>query len=751
MTTPSRRKKQDTADSVSTPSLQILKHPPLDSETDGEVKTRKTWERQYHKPLWALLAIVLCVMMWYVILKRGQLRKEESVKAKKLLVVPSRMEKENNDMKVLETSKEKIRMVITLATGVKSDRIYLLMASFRKHHPDVNKYKMYLFTEQNPKELFEEYKRLSDHFGINLVDIGPIENKLNNIYLSQFEKKIQFVKLNKRRFFIFDYWLSQMVNETINSDTIDAIFVTDANDVKFQGNIFELVDKTFIKNPHLNRIEDEIFWFFMESSNIKMDNEKWNIRYIKYCFGNETVKLKYHDKPVSCSGTSLATFNAIKWYFHTMVDIITTQGKQTDLFPECLIKPGDQGIHNTILHDHLLEIKYSNIFTIQVPNDAGWVLQITTMINNDLYKHRVVQMANDAAVVHQWKWAHTLAQKYIQEEYNYVIFPKKIFFFKKPKKKKKTTNMSSEYRPSYRDLTKRYMHLRDSFRPVGIPMNEDNQSHNQNQKLLPLSVHESSSHESQGEGLHSLPPVWVETLEAIDYDLQKIEQQINLLQTYHSKRLRISFDETKEQDAQIQETTRSITSLFRDVQIKLKKVALMGNENESNINEDDDEEKKKKKKKKKDYLIKKELDFLEKLSKQESRGNRLIDEDINSTLPSFDRLEQGFTREQLLQLEQVERDSSQRTRDIIAIAKSVNELAQLFNELSVLVVEQGSLLDRIDYNVEQTVNNIRSAQDEIIKAEKHQKASRSVLCIIILILLIFVGVIILIVRNLPSK
>ena len=79
-----------------------------------------------------------------------------------------------------------------------------------------------------------------------------------------------------------------------------------------------------------------------------------------------------------------------------------------------------------------------------------------------------------------------------------------------------------------------------------------------------------------------------------------------------------------------------------------------------------------------------------------------------------------------------------RSADIQNIVKSINDLASLFNELSVLVVEQGSILDRIDYNVEETVNSMKTGLKDLEKAESYQKASYSTYCIGILIVVIVI-------------
>ena len=42
---------------------------------------------------------------------------------------------------------------------------------------------------------------------------------------------------------------------------------------------------------------------------------------------------------------------------------------------------------------------------------------------------------------------------------------------------------------------------------------------------------------------------------------------------------------------------------------------------------------------------------------------------------------------------------NERDEEIVRIAKSIEELAAIFKELAVLVIDQGTILDRIDYNM----------------------------------------------------
>ena len=54
-----------------------------------------------------------------------------------------------------------------------------------------------------------------------------------------------------------------------------------------------------------------------------------------------------------------------------------------------------------------------------------------------------------------------------------------------------------------------------------------------------------------------------------------------------------------------------------------------------------------------------------------------------------------------MQVDGMEAFVEQREGKILSIAQSVNEMAQVMRDLSVLVIDQGTLLDRIDYNMEQ--------------------------------------------------
>lgn len=77
------------------------------------------------------------------------------------------------------------------------------------------------------------------------------------------------------------------------------------------------------------------------------------------------------------------------------------------------------------------------------------------------------------------------------------------------------------------------------------------------------------------------------------------------------------------------------------------------------------------------------------------------------------------------QLAELKKIQNIRSQDIDDIVKQTNDLAALFKELSVLVIEQGTILDRIDYNIEEALQNTKEAKKELIKAKDHSESNRA--------------------------
>lgn len=85
----------------------------------------------------------------------------------------------------------------------------------------------------------------------------------------------------------------------------------------------------------------------------------------------------------------------------------------------------------------------------------------------------------------------------------------------------------------------------------------------------------------------------------------------------------------------------------------------------------------------------------------------------------------------------------QREREIEEIAQGIIDLSDLFRDLQTMVIDQGTMLDRIDYNVESMATDVRGAEKELKIASGYQKRTTK-RKIIFLLFLIVVGMFILV-------
>jgi syntaxin 16 len=88
----------------------------------------------------------------------------------------------------------------------------------------------------------------------------------------------------------------------------------------------------------------------------------------------------------------------------------------------------------------------------------------------------------------------------------------------------------------------------------------------------------------------------------------------------------------------------------------------------------------------------------------------------------------------------------QREREITDIAQGIIELADIFKELQTMIIDQGTMLDRIDYNVERMAVDVKAADKELKVASGYQKKGTKRRIIFLLILLVVGMVILLIVK-----
>lgn len=108
------------------------------------------------------------------------------------------------------------------------------------------------------------------------------------------------------------------------------------------------------------------------------------------------------------------------------------------------------------------------------------------------------------------------------------------------------------------------------------------------------------------------------------------------------------------------------------------------------------------------------------------------------------------TKQQRIRRDPNETMIAQREREIEDIAQGIIELANIFQELQTMVIDQGSMLDRIDYNVENMNRDVKEADKELKVASGYQQRSTKRKVMLLLAILI-AGVFILLSLKLGTR
>lgn len=100
------------------------------------------------------------------------------------------------------------------------------------------------------------------------------------------------------------------------------------------------------------------------------------------------------------------------------------------------------------------------------------------------------------------------------------------------------------------------------------------------------------------------------------------------------------------------------------------------------------------------------------------------------------RYDTGFTSEQQLRKDISIERIKDRENQIRKIANMTNEVAEMFEDVALMVNEQGTLFDRIDYNIESAVPPINKGVEDIRVVVKKGRNFSKRLCILLVAILI---------------
>lgn len=109
-------------------------------------------------------------------------------------------------------------------------------------------------------------------------------------------------------------------------------------------------------------------------------------------------------------------------------------------------------------------------------------------------------------------------------------------------------------------------------------------------------------------------------------------------------------------------------------------------------------------------------------SKYKKIGSDAAYETIKQEEKTAHFLEMGFTEQDVQSLLVEEMRQEHTSKEVKEILDSIQEIHGMFEDIHLLVVDQGTMLDRIDYNIDMARISASKAQIELEKAREHQES-----------------------------
>ena len=104
----------------------------------------------------------------------------------------------------------------------------------------------------------------------------------------------------------------------------------------------------------------------------------------------------------------------------------------------------------------------------------------------------------------------------------------------------------------------------------------------------------------------------------------------------------------------------------------------------------------------------------------------------------IDNMQKADNDQNFLMKEEPDLLLQERDNELDKICKGVNNLHEMFKDMNILVNEQGTILDRIDYNIDIGYDNVSKGKKKLHEANESKKGSCFRNAIMILMLIIFI-------------
>ncbi|CAF0756072.1 unnamed protein product [Didymodactylos carnosus] len=235
---------------------------------------------------------------------------------------------------------------------------------------------------------------------------------------------------------------------------------------------------------------------------------------------------------------------------------------------------------------------------------------------------------------------------------------------------------------------------------------------------------------------NNLPPSWIETQRRIQLQFDQVRSRMKRLTQLHDKHLtRPDFDENSSEEKEIESTTKDITAMLNSCHISVQQISNQTNQSQTNVYD----------KRLANNIVqatasalqdltikfrKCQSNYLHKLQARKENFNKTMPDmeiDIHSnpfgdqdSKSNFDQI--SLTSEDQLQLtSQNVQFLEKRDKEIKEVLKSIEDVNEIFRDVASIVASQGTILDQIDYNIENAVIQVEQGKQHLQKAVEHKK------------------------------
>ncbi|KAH7074331.1 t-SNARE [Auriculariales sp. MPI-PUGE-AT-0066] len=254
-----------------------------------------------------------------------------------------------------------------------------------------------------------------------------------------------------------------------------------------------------------------------------------------------------------------------------------------------------------------------------------------------------------------------------------------------------------------------------------------------------------------------LPPKYVDTSDEIGRLLDGIQLKIASLDKLHARHVLPGFADRTQEERDIEALTTDITRDFRRCQKLVQAIVPPAGQSyppSRNHPESDDAAARNVQRalaaKIQDasaVFRKKQRVYMDKLTGHATKNADLLVASGTVSLKGSDSraaVEDDIRVQQMQQQYQSDPALSARTTELTHLAESIGGLAELFRDLGQLVIDQGTILDSVEYNIERAAVDLEEAEGELKVAQRYQRNTGRRKCMFLLVLLI-VGAILIII------